>query len=146
MTAAEDRAKAKERRSQAAELRLAGLTYQAIADRLGFSSVSGAYNATQLGLRSKHEDPDVLRLELERLDAMLGGVWAKARRGDLGAVDRVLKITEARLRIHERLEARGDAPPAPSPAGTPGPGESPVERVKRVADELAARRAAQSGA
>ena len=42
---------------------------------------------------------DVRRMELERLDAMLGALWPKAERGNLTAVDRVLHIMERRAKL-----------------------------------------------
>lgn len=42
---------------------------------------------------------DVRQLELLRLDAMLDGLWERARAGKATAVDRVLKIMERRARL-----------------------------------------------
>lgn len=47
----------------------------------------------------------VRRAELDRLDRLQSGVWAKAARGDVAAIDRVLKLAEMRLRIAGVVEA-----------------------------------------
>jgi hypothetical protein len=42
---------------------------------------------------------EVRRLELERLDAMLAGIWSRAARGEEAAIDRVLKIQARRAAL-----------------------------------------------
>ena len=42
---------------------------------------------------------EIVELELQRLDEMLVGLWAKARRGNTAAIDRVLKIMERRAKF-----------------------------------------------
>lgn len=89
---------AEERQARALELRMAGATYDAIAKAVRYASRSGAYKAVQAALREgRLDDADVaVETELARLDAMLTGLWPKARRGDVQAVDRVLRIGERR--------------------------------------------------
>jgi hypothetical protein len=89
-----------EKRRRAAELRIAGATYEQIARQLGYSGVSGAFAAVEEGLRDAFAEPnsDIRRLELDRLDALLLGLWPQARKGNLGAIDRALKIMERRAR------------------------------------------------
>jgi hypothetical protein len=91
---------AAERRARALELKKAGATYDQIATQLGYSDKSGAYRAVQNALSEITAEPAkaVLRLELERLDAMLLALWPKARKGDGAAIDRVLRIQERRTR------------------------------------------------
>lgn len=107
---------ANDRQRQALELRKAGVGYQAIADRLGYKDHSGAYRAVKTALRKTLQEPaDELRaVEVERLDAMLLGLWTKAKAGDLLAVDRVLKIMDRRadllgLDAPRRVEQKIDA-------------------------------------
>lgn len=85
----------------ALELRKRGHTYRFIAEKLGYASASGSHKAvTALLKQTIREASDELReLELERLDALLVGLWAKAKTGNVYAVDRVLKIGEARARL-----------------------------------------------
>ena len=45
-------------------------------------------------------DPAVVRaLELDRLDRIHQGVWLKAVKGDLSAVDRIVRLAELRVRL-----------------------------------------------
>jgi hypothetical protein len=90
-----------DRKLQALELRKAGATYQAIADQLGYRSVSGAHKAVTAALKATLREPaDQLReLELTRLDAMLLPLWRRVQSGDEKAVDRALRIMERRARL-----------------------------------------------
>lgn len=89
---------ADERRAKALELHLAGATYESIANAVGYASKSGAHKAVQEALDNlgKYGPDEATETELARLDAMLTGLWPKARRGDVQAIDRVLKIGERR--------------------------------------------------
>jgi len=94
-------AQAREREAQAMELRKAGASYPAIARQLGYASHEGARQAVvrvldALEVESAESGQQVRRLEMERLDALLVGLWKKARDGDVQAVDRALKIMERR--------------------------------------------------
>lgn len=117
----EQKAAFDQRRSKAYELHLAGLTYAQIADRLDYNSISGAYGAVQAEIRRQtmiEDQPvfDQVPSELARLDAMLVGLWPKARRGDVHAIDRVLKIGERRAMI---LSMSGLDRKPPPEANTP---------------------------
>jgi transposase-like protein len=88
---------ADDRRARALELHLAGATYESIAQAVGYASKSSAHKAVQNALDDLGNfQGESAVTELARLDAMLTGIWPKARRGDLQAVDRVLKISERR--------------------------------------------------
>lgn len=101
---------------QALELRRAGLSYATIARRIGLSK-SRAHALVQLGLQEARAQnaasAEELRVEeLSRLDGMLAKVYPKAAKGDLQAVDRVLKIGERRAKLlgleaPVRIEATG---------------------------------------
>lgn len=91
---------ARERELRALELRKAGLTYLQIAQQLGITE-QGAHKAVmrtlkRLNERIMEQAAEVRRLELERLDAMLLSLWPQARKGNLGAIDRVLRIMQRR--------------------------------------------------
>ena len=82
-------------------LRRAGATYEQIARELKLSNRSIAFKLVQGAIADipREEAQECLSLELERLDAMLrGGLFEKARVGDLNAVDRVLRIMDRRAR------------------------------------------------
>ncbi len=93
-----------EKHRQAFELRLSGASFQKIADELGYADPSSAFHAVQRGLeQARKSDPatvsDRLALELERLDALQVAVWRKAAGGNLSAIDRALKIMDARVKL-----------------------------------------------
>ena len=90
----------REREEEALKLRLGGLTYRVIGERMGISE-SGAYKAViralkRLNERIAEKAEEVRRMELERLDKMLRGLWPAALRGHQGAIDRVLRIMQRR--------------------------------------------------
>jgi len=94
---------AKEREFKSLEMRKAGATYLQIGDQLGITE-TGAYRAVMRSLKRLNETIneealEVRRLELERLDAMLIALWPQARKGNQGAVDRVLRIMERRAKF-----------------------------------------------
>lgn len=123
------------RDAQAAELRTQGLTYQQIADQMGYSGSRTAWDAVDRAIAAVIKEPGeaVLHFELERLDAelvRLDGLEAAARKvltarhitvsngrvilhpdtdepmeddgPVLQAIDRLLKIEDARRRNGER--------------------------------------------
>jgi len=90
----------REREEEALKFRLSGLTYRLIAAEMGISE-SGAYKAVIRALRRLNERileqaSEVRRMELERLDKMLRGLWFSALKGHQGAIDRVLRIMQRR--------------------------------------------------
>lgn len=93
------RAAIAERRAQALELRKAGATIPQIAAKLGVAK-STAHDDVMKSIAALTREPAkaVLALELERLDAMLMGLWNSARGGDVFSIDRVLKIMDRRAR------------------------------------------------
>jgi hypothetical protein len=92
-----------QRQQEALELRRAGLGYIAIADRLGISK-SQSHRLVQHALAEAKESvlADAVTLqseEVSRLDGLLTSIWPNARQGNLGAIDRVLKIMERRSKM-----------------------------------------------
>jgi hypothetical protein len=92
-----------EKRTQAMKLRLGGATYREIGAVLGISMQRAHQIVTgevQKSVDELGETRDEARqLEVDRLDALLMGVWTKAQRGNLQAVDRVLRIGDRRARL-----------------------------------------------
>ena len=90
-----------ERTKRVVELRLAGATFQQIADRVGYSQASAAYKCWQRAMADIPASSKELArsLELARLDAMLTAVWPACLRGQLGAIDRALNIGRRRARL-----------------------------------------------
>ena len=100
-TTSQRRLEAAEKQRSALKLRKAGATFEAIARELGYQGPSGAYRAVMAGLRKTLQEPaDELRtLEVERLDALMLGLWTVARKGSLEAIDRILKIMARRAKL-----------------------------------------------
>lgn len=102
-------ARGREREEEALKWRLSGLTYRLIAAEMGISE-SGAYKAViralgRLNERILEQAEEVRRMELERLDKMLRGLWPAALTGHQGAIDRVIKIMDRRARYISGLNA-----------------------------------------
>ena len=97
----QDAVNAHERTIQALELRKAGFTYSVIAEKLGYTGKAAAWDAVNRALKQLKREPaeGVLALELERLDALYKSMYPQALKGNLGAVDRCLKISERRARL-----------------------------------------------
>lgn len=94
------RVRAVERRQQAVAMRKAGAPLRVIGEELGVTT-QAAHKAIkkQLAILERLAEGDgeeLRRLTIERYDAVLLAVWDKAMSGNLRAVDRVLKIEEAR--------------------------------------------------
>jgi hypothetical protein len=90
-----------DRRVEALRLRRSGLSYQAIADVLGYSSRANAFRLVSQALHEvvEAEVGELRQLEAERLDALHAAVWPKAIRGHLPSIDRVLAIMKRRARL-----------------------------------------------
>ncbi|MCX5066645.1 hypothetical protein OOJ91_12225 [Micromonospora lupini] len=98
------RAATAERRGKAVAMRLAGLDYQTIADRLGYADRAAAHKDITRALESNvaemHRNADVLRQEeLDRLNRLQAGLWPTAAAGDPKAVTAVLGIIDRRCKL-----------------------------------------------
>lgn len=91
----------KETAIQALALRKTGATYEQIAHALGYASRDSAWRAIHRVLKAHQvEGVDELRkIEDMRLDEMLFAIYKIAKAGDLGAIDRILRIAERRARL-----------------------------------------------
>lgn len=79
------------------EMRRAGVTFDVIAERLHITAKSAkALFDTALG---SYDPAYTAALEADRLDRLHLAVWPAAARGDVQAVDRVLKISERRDKV-----------------------------------------------
>lgn len=92
-----------EKQIQACNLRIAGASYTAIADQVGYATESGARAAVRRAVLKRVEKleesaEEVRHLELERLDQMQVGIWPRAVRGHEGAITRQLMIMERRAK------------------------------------------------
>lgn len=93
---------AAQKQKRALELRARGHGFDHIAKELGYKGPSGAYQAVIAGLKKTLQEPadELRKLEGERLDKLLAGLWEKAENGHLWAVDRALSIMERRARLY----------------------------------------------
>lgn len=102
---------AAERAREAARLRTMRVSWDTIAQRLGYSSRGSAYNAVQREIRRiPREAVNELRnIELESLDRMEQAAISQALAGNLGAIDRVLRIKELRGKYTGVFEGVADS-------------------------------------
>jgi hypothetical protein len=97
------RLNAAEIRRKALVMRRSGATFDLIGQALGVSKQRAHAVITAELARMAAEnavDAEALRaLEVDRLDRLLRGLWQRAQDGDLGAVDRALKIAHRRAAL-----------------------------------------------
>lgn len=113
------------------ELRQMGITFDVIAEQVGYASASGAFHAYERYMeRFKREPSDQAReLQRGRLDRLLAGVWTKALRGEIPAIMASLKILERMAKLDGL-----DAPVKSESAVTVFDGGSDLdEQVRRFA-------------
>ena len=88
------------RSAEAMKLRMAGHSLAEIAVKLGLKGGAGAvHKAIVRGMELSIVEPaqELRALELARLDALWRNLWA--RKGNLGTVDRLLKIADQRAKL-----------------------------------------------
>ena len=90
-----------EKQRTALELRKAGLTFEQIAQQVGFNSRQAAFDNVMRAIKEIKREPaeELDSLELARLDTLLTRVWPKALQGDHKAIDTELKLMERRARM-----------------------------------------------
>lgn len=97
------RARVAERRTIVAANVLAGASYRDIAAALnvGKSTVAKDFKAVLEEWREKYTQAagEWADIQLRRLDVLFNAIWEAARRGDLAAIDRALKIIERQNQI-----------------------------------------------
>lgn len=92
--------KYQERRKIVLEMRKSGASYRQIAEYLGVSEYQvSSYLDTALRQLIAEDVESVRKIELGRLDTMLQGIWSRAIKGELPAVDRALHIMKRRAEI-----------------------------------------------
>ena len=95
--------KVAERRAQAFDLRMEGYSFRDIGRKLGISHTA-AHKHVQKGLEdlartSEDKAKMLILMEASRLDRLQQGCWDAATKGDLYAIDRVLKLMERRAKL-----------------------------------------------
>ncbi len=96
-----DRALASARKCRAIQLKLQGLTYQQIADQLGYTSRGTVYKIIKTAQATQLTDAveEHLDIEVSRLNALQAAVWPAAMSGDLQALVVAARIIDARCRL-----------------------------------------------
>jgi hypothetical protein len=97
------RLQARERDRQALEMRMTGMTFQAIGDALGFSQ-QAAQKAVTRSLEITKGDiaeksAELRAIEVERLEKVTEVLWPMVLEGDLRAIDRFLRTRESFRRL-----------------------------------------------
>jgi hypothetical protein len=91
------------RRLQAVELRRAGATFEQIGQALGCTRMRAwqlvAEEMARLNKERTEAAEGLLALECDRLDALHLVLWPKAMKGDLDAIDRLIKLSARRCRM-----------------------------------------------
>lgn len=83
------------------ELRRVGLTWQRIAEEVGYADHTGAYAAYKRAIKRTMQQPaDELReQEIDRLDRLQVAVWPSAMKGDTRAIMTILRLMERRAKL-----------------------------------------------
>lgn len=84
------------------ELRRAGLTFDVIAQEVGYSNASGAHHAYTRALKKTlvSAGADEMReTELDRLDRLQRFAWPQASQGNLRAIETILRIMGRRAKL-----------------------------------------------
>lgn len=102
---------AAEKRRQALDMRARRMTYQQIADRIGWGSRGTAHQqvAKELKLIPREAAKELRQIELESLDQAERALGARIMQGDLGAIDRMIKIKDMRAKLTGLYEPAADS-------------------------------------
>jgi hypothetical protein len=82
-------------------MRRAGATIDQIREHLKYASSLAVRKdlANALATLAREPAEEIRTIELARLDGLMVTLWPAARRGDLAAVDRILKVMERRAKL-----------------------------------------------
>lgn len=103
---------AAQKRTYSLELKIAGATYREIADLVGFAGPGPAHKTVMKALDALPREPAeaVRQVAIERLEGILsGGLYRKAKAGDLKAIDRVIKVMRETRRYIPGVEVPASA-------------------------------------
>jgi hypothetical protein len=91
----------KEKQRRAIELRLAGATFQQIADQLGYADHTGARAACVAAMGELIIEPtaELRVMQYERLNAMLLRLWPRVQAGDDSAMAMALRVMDKMDRL-----------------------------------------------
>lgn len=94
-------AEARLKRVRALELAAEGMSYDAVAQAVGYSHRGSAHRAVFKALdeREVHDVQTLRRIEGERLDSLLAALWPNIQDGEIEAILTALRITDRRIRL-----------------------------------------------
>lgn len=104
-----------ERRDKAVQLRLAGATFNQIAEQCGYTDRSSAYRAirTAVDRVGREHAEELFDTNMARLDRLLMAVWQQAMQGEDKAVQNALRIIQQQARMlgydATTIHTQGDA-------------------------------------
>jgi hypothetical protein len=87
--------------TEVVKLRRGGLTWDMIAERIGYNSPASAHAAYQrASARIVQDDIEAIRkIETERLDMAQSAIWNKVLQGEIPAVQALIRIQERRAKL-----------------------------------------------
>ncbi len=90
-----------QRRHQAVQMRIAGVSPTVIAERLGYSGAAAVSKdidrALQKAAKAEHmASEQLLKMEIDRLDRIMASLWPKVIKGDINACEAALKVINKR--------------------------------------------------
>ncbi|GII42943.1 hypothetical protein [Planotetraspora phitsanulokensis] len=90
-----------QRRHQAVQMRIAGVSPTVIAERLGYSGAAAVSKdvdrALQKAAKQEHMASEtLLKMEIDRLDRIMASLWPKVLKGDINACEAALKVINKR--------------------------------------------------
>lgn len=93
-----------DRRAKMIQMRLAGIDFDTIAERLGYSSRNHATKdltrTLEANVAAERTAVEALReVETRRLDRLQAAAWSAAIQGDLRAIETVLKVVAQRCKL-----------------------------------------------
>jgi hypothetical protein len=92
-----------EKERQVLKFRQGGLTFDQIAQRLGYSHPSGAHTAFRRAMERIADESQASEgraLHRVRLETALSAIWDKVLKGDLQAINTMLKILERDAKLY----------------------------------------------
>jgi AraC-like DNA-binding protein len=96
-----NRALAAARHARAVQLITQGLTYQQVADQMGYANKGTVHHLVSktLAQTTTAAVQDLRQLEADRLDALQVGLWNRAMDGDITAAMAIIRIIATRCRL-----------------------------------------------
>lgn len=97
-------------------MRRMGVSYRDIADKLSFADEQAAMAAVveALDRRIQETVEQAGSLDLDRLDSLLLTLWPRAKQGNQGAIDRIIKILELRRQTLAEIDEASELEKMPS--------------------------------